>query len=74
LDAGVAEPQGRDGPTRLTRVGLGGDRVVRDPIALSATTPKGAQRVADAWMRDPLAVPDGELLTHSPRAAVSSKP
>jgi hypothetical protein len=22
-----------------------------------------------AWMRDPLAVPDGELLTHSPRAA-----
>jgi hypothetical protein len=42
LDAGVAEPQDRDGPTRLTRVGLGGDRVVRDLIALSAQRPRRA--------------------------------
>lgn len=32
-----------------------------------------ARKATGAWMRDPLAVPDGELVTHSPRAPVLSK-
>jgi hypothetical protein len=41
----------------------GDDPVRRHPV-------RTAEEPTGAWMRDPLAVPDGELLTHSPHAAV----
>jgi hypothetical protein len=44
------------------------------PAVLASRWAAGPAKNACAWMRDPLAVPDGELITHSPRVAVLSKP